>query len=368
VALTSFLTVWSWKLSALTVMGFALVAGLTILVASSTSWPQRLRSLSRLGVAFLTGGAITAWLAMPPALQAAEVTARFQRMGKPMNQAWLNNSISGIHLGLPWQQSDAANPTETPFSRVRREHPVLASAALIGCTVLSLLGLATLFQRQRFLAYAVLVSYAVAIAGSAYFKWGLRVEWIYWYFFPLVLPSMILLATGIGRAIAGLKHPWLAPRTAAVALLLLLTTAGQATVLFPAIRLNLTQPYESHREAFHLTRGKHEPWTAAGPDTGKSKIVTSYMWRQIHLYDPRALKNVRELPELEKILRQVDAEGGEFYYIVGFLAFSEATSPELFRLLRDERYFQQTATLWAQEALHTLHVFRYQRGSYPPAP
>lgn len=364
VALTSFLTVWSWKLSVLTVGAFALVSGLAILGARSPSWPQRFRSLSRLLLAFLTGGALTAWLAMPPALQAADVTARFQRMGKPMDAGWLRNSLSGIHLGVPWQQSDPANLTEAPFSRAMREHPTLATAALTGCGLLFLLGLATLLRRQPYLAAAVLAAYAAAIAGAAYFKWGLRVEWIYWYFFPLVLPSMLLLTAGIGRAVEWWKSPGFTPRSVSAALLLLGTAIGQAAVLLPALKLNLSQPYESHREAFQLTRGRHEPWAATGPYTGQSKIVTCYMGRQIHLYDPRALENVRELPELEKIMRQVDAEGGEFYYTVGILAYSEATSPDLLQLLRDEQHFEKIATLWAQESLHTLHVFHYKRGSW----
>lgn len=359
VALTALLCVWSWKLAALSVGAVCAVLLLHLLLTRGFTWSERLAGAGRLLVAHATAGAACVWLVMPAAMQSPEVTARFQHMGKPMNEVWLKNSLSGILSGMPWQQSDPRNPTEVHVQQSLAQRPLTTALGFGGLLLLAGIGTVALWRQRALQAQLCLAIFVASAAGSAAFKWQLRVEWIYWYFFPLLLPAMML-ATAGAAALKRFAHrpamPWLGSGVVAVILVAFLV------LLQPFIALNLRQPYENHRRAFELTRGRHEPWTEAGPYTGPSKVFTCYLWRHVHLYDTRASTAVRDAAALRTLLERVHREQGELYFVVGMIGFSEVTSADLIAILRDEREFEKLDTLWAQESLHNLEVYRYRGG------
>ena len=359
VAVTSLLCVWSWKLAAVSVAAVCAVVLLRLLLAGGFSWSERVAAVGRLLVAFATAGAACVWLVMPAAMQSPEVTARFQHMGKPMNAAWLKNSLSGIVSGLPWQQGDPRNPTEVHVSQALEMRPVTAALGFGGILLLVAVGTVALWRQRALHAQLCLAVFAASAMGAAAFKWQVRVEWIYWYFFPLLLPAMVLATAGACAVLRLLRRPaapWLGALPVALILVAFLA------LLQPFIALNLRQPYENHRRAFELTRGRHEPWTEAGPYTGPSKVFTCYLWRHVHLYDTRASTSVRDAAGLRALLERVRQVQGELYFVVGMIGFSEATSADLIAVLRDDREFEKLDTLWAQESIHILEVYRWRGG------
>ncbi len=362
VALASLLCVWSWKLAAVSVGAVSAVVLARLLLARGFSWGERLAGSGRLLVANATAGALCVWLVMPAAMQSPEVTARFQQMGKPMNAFWLKNSLSGIVSGVPWLRADARNPTEVSVKQSLQSAPMVTSFGFGGMVLLMAGGVVVLWRQRTLHAQLCLAMLAASAAGAAAFKWQLRVEWIYWYFFPLILPAMAFVTAGSAGLCHALRRPG-APWLGALPCALIL--AACVALIRPFIALNQRQPYESHREAFQLTRGRHEPWTRAGPYTGPSKVFTCYLWRHVHLYDTRATTKVHEAAELRELMARADREQGALYFVVGMVGFAETTSPDLMSLLRDERQFEKLNTLWAQEIIHTLEVYRYRSDAVP---
>ena len=151
-------------------------------------------------------------------------------------------------------------------------------------------------------------------------------------------------------------------RTGCLAIAVLFPSFSFATS-WPHAQLMQTQAYESHRTAWELTRGQHEPLGFTGP----SKVYTRYLWRYIHLYDPRSDGHVRDGAALRALMAKVDAEHGELYFTVGQRDLSKAICPEVMALLADEKLFELKATLWAEQEIHTLAVYHY-RGAQKALP
>ena len=76
-----------------------------------------------------------------------------------------------------------------------------------------------------------------------------------------------------------------------------------------------------------------------------------------------SLLTVRDAESLKAQMRRVDEIGGELYFVVGMVAFAEATTPDLMALLRNETFFDPSEKLWAQEHIHHLEAFHYHKGS-----
>lgn len=370
VGISAFLCVWSWKLAALSVAAAAAVILLQILFGRrgghhpDPSWAARWNAAGRLIVASVTGGVFCIALVMPAVVQSPEVTARFQKMGKPMNLEWLENSITGVFLGVPWKRSMPGNPVEAPLTEALAAHPFIASIGIFGVLAVMLYGLFTLHRRYLLAAQICLSVFAASILGASLFKWSLRVEWIYWYFYPLVVPAAFLFAAGLEALISSGGARFKSSR----ALLAGLIIASWAISIAPFVALSLKFPYESQRESFQHTRGRHEPWGNDGPYAGPSKIITCHLWRHIDLYDPRALLTVRDVASLKEQMRRADEIDGELYFVVGMVGFTEATSPDLMALLRDEAFFDPAEKLWAQEHIHHLEAFHYHKGSAAKLP
>jgi hypothetical protein len=374
VSISGFLCVWSWKLAALSVIAANAVVLLYLLLgrrggqSPNPSWAARSNAVLRLIVANLTGGAFCVAMVMPAVMQSPEVTARFQKMGKPMGITWLENSLSGVLIGVPWKRATAGNPVEAPLVEALAAHPVTASLGIFGVVALMGLGLASLLRRHSLHALLCLALFAASAVGAALFKWRLGVEWIYWYFYPLVLPAAALFAAGLDAcwsAVDSNASPWRRLACGAAAALI---PAAWVFSISPFLVLSIRHPYESQRESFLHTRGRHEPWGPHGPFTGPSKIITCHLWRHIDLYDPRALLTVRDAASLKAQMRRVDEIGGELYFVVGMVAFAEATTPDLMALLRNETFFDPAEKLWAQEHIHHLEAFHYHKGSASQLP
>ena len=202
---------------------------------------------------------------------------------------------------------------------------------------------------------------AAGAVGAACFRWIIGAEWILWYFFFMTLPLAILAGFGLDTIRQRLLTAFGDRRWAgwAAVPLALLPTAAFADLTLPEVQLMRTQAYENHRGAFEVTRGRHEPLHHKGP----SKIHTIYLWRYISLYDPRGDTHVRDSNALRERIRQVEAEKGELYVVVGHRRMAGAYNPDFLAMVEDPNLFQPLTTFWAPEELHCLHCYHYLPGS-----
>lgn len=355
---TQFLAIYSWKVAALPLVGINLLALLWLLRPRNGPLRARLTSCARLIAAGLTMSAFFLFLYLPCSLQSPRALVRLQHTGKPMDDNWLRNSLTGLLCGTPWHRDSRENPTEVPLEErvLRKPLPMIGFAAAIG---LIAFGAARLLRESPSQAILWLSVIACAAAGAALFKWKVKIEWIFWYSFFVILPLGVFHAIGMEYVLGRARRWWSRRRGVAVALLLLagITASSAYALQFPQIRLMDWQPYESNREAFQLTRGKHEPWGYHGLST----VKTCYLWRHIYLYDPRADVYVRTPERLRELMAEADRTGTELYYVVGQRGLFRALQKDVMALLENQQLFDRTATLWAELDIHTLEIYHYRR-------
>ena len=358
VGVTQFLAIYSWKIAALPLLYVDLLALCWLLKNRRVPLRQRLGACMRLIVACSSMTAVFAFLYMPPLLQSPRALIRLQHTGKPMNVAWLQNSLSCLVTGTPWVRGAPDNPTEVPMRELVGRN-ILGAVGFASAVALLLLGLARLWRESPTQTVIYLAIILAAAGGAALFKWKVRIEWITWYFFFLVLPLAIFHSIGLGWLLSRARRAWVGGgRKAWLVPLGVMLMAGSAYAIhIPQIRLMDWQPYESNREAFELTRGRHEPFGYAGP----SNVKTCYLWRHIYLYDPRADHNVRTTARLQELMSEADRTNGELYYVVGLRGLFRDMQREVMEKLSDPALFEHVTTLWAEEEIHTLEIYRYKR-------
>lgn len=352
-----FLAIYSWKVAALPLVVLNGLALLWLLRPRNGPLRARLGACSRLIAAGLSMSAFFLFLYLPCSLQSPRALIRLQQTGKPMDDNWLRNSLTGLLCGTPWHRDSHENPTEVPLEErvLRQPLPMAGFAAAIALIVF---GAARLFRESPSQATLWLSIIAAAAAGAALFKWKVKIEWIFWYSFFVILPLGVFHAIGLEYLLGRARRWWVRRRSVAV---LLLITAGLAAgsayaLQVPQIRLMDGQPYESNREAFQLTRGKHEPWGYQGPST----VKTCYLWRHIALYDPRGDRYVRTPERLRELMAEADRTGTELYYIVGQRGLFRVLQKNVMALLENPQFFERTATLWAEQDIHTLEIYHYR--------
>ncbi|MDH4475775.1 MAG: hypothetical protein QE274_04825 [Verrucomicrobiaceae bacterium] len=288
-----------------------------------------------------------------------------------MDLTRLQYSLSGVFIGVPWQRATPDNPVEAPLTKALTAHPLIATLGIFGVLTLmliGLIGLISLLRRYPLAAHLCLALFAASILGAALFKWRLGVEWIYWDSYPLVFPATTLFATGVQTCLRVSKTIPPPGRMITRYLSAVIIPACWILTIAPFLLLNFRYPYESQRESFLHTRGRHEPWGTHGPYTSPSKIITCHLWRHIDLYDPRALLTIRDAASLKAQMRRADAINGELYFVVGMVVFAEATPPDLMNLLRNPTFFNRSKKLWAQEPIHHLEAFHYHKGTTTKLP
>ncbi len=324
----------------------------------------------RLLVANLLAAGLFVNLVYPCVLQMKDAKGHLvQLSGRPMDRAWLDNSISAIFTGMSWHVEEKENPTELVMSQTLRERPWRAGLELGVFAALLLAGVAMLWRLSSWQAALWLSMLAAGAVGAACFRWIIGAEWIYWYFFFMTLPLAVLSGLGLdglrrlalrlgrrGETTAGLAAGWRRLPAAVCGAALLLAPAAYADLTWPEVDLMLRQAYEDHRGAFLSTRGRHEPLHFKEP----SKIHTIYVWRYISLYDPRGDTHVRDERSLRERIVKVEEEGGELYVVVGHRRMARRLNPDLMRLVQDPDLFEHVTTYWAPEELHCLHCYRYR--------
>jgi hypothetical protein len=356
------LAIYSWKIAVLPFAVINVGTILWLLLRKDSALPDRLRTILRLLVVNLTAGAVFTFLVMPCTLQSPRALERLKHTGKPMDGKWLDNSLSGLLVGTPWRRDAKDNPTEHPMREALIKAPISVGIGLLSVVGLLVGGAVVMFRARPEQATMWLLVIVSAAVGVSVFKWVMGIEWIFWYSFFTILPLAVFTGLGLDALLAQSVKPWrIAARPAQKAMgavvfaLGLLVPMAAFSVSRPQIELMSQQPYEPNREAFQLTRGKHEPWGF----TGESKVITCWLWRHIDLYDPRADQKVRDAKRLRERMAEADAMDGHLYYVVGQRAFFRAFNPDMQALLDDPALFEKIATLWAEEDIHIKEIYRY---------
>ena len=359
------LAIYSWKIAVLPFGAINAATVLWLLLRKDNAAPMaaRLNTILRLLVVNLTAGALFTFLVMPCTLQSPRALERLKHTGKPMDQKWLENSLSGLLTGTPWNRDAADNPTEHPLREALKASPLSVGLGLLSVLGLLVGGAVSCFRARPEQGAMWLLVIASAAAGVCVFKWVMGIEWIFWYSFFTILPLAVFSALGLDAWLAQSLKPWRVAEQPAQKLigavvfgLGLLIPLAAFSVSLPQRELMCQQPYEPNREAFQLTRGKHEPWGF----TGESKVITCWLWRHIDLYDPRADLKVRDAKRLRERMAEADAMGGHLYYVVGQRAFFRAFNPDMQAMLDDPALFEKVVVLWAEEDIHIKEIYRYR--------
>jgi hypothetical protein len=359
------LAIYSWKIAVLPFAVINVGTVLWLLLRKDKTAPiaARLRTILRLLVVNLSAGALFTFIVMPCTLQSPRALERLKHTGKPMNGKWLDNSLSGLLVGTPWHRDATDNPTEHPVREALRKAPITVGLGLLSAVGLLVGGATVLFRARPEQATMWLLVIASAVVGVCAFKWVMRIEWIFWYSFFTILPLAVFTGLGLDAWLSSsarhwgvASHPTRKALAAGLMVIALLVPASAFSVSQPQIRLMASQPYESNRESFQLTRGKHEPWGF----TGESKVITCYLWRHIELYDPRADLKVRDAARLRERIAEADAMGGQLYFVVGMRGFFREFNKDVQSMLDDPTLFEKVATLWAEEDIHIKEIYRYR--------
>lgn len=360
-AITELLAIYSWKIA---ILPFAAINGCLILWLlldrRHGNLSARFTTVIRLMLVNLTAGAVFVFLVMPCTLQSPRAVHHIK--GKPMDQRWLDNCVCGIFTGNRWHRDALDNPTEQPLSEIMAAFPLTVGFGLASFIAMCTAGVWIVFRTRPEQGIMLVLVILSALVGMCIFKWFIRIEWIYWYSFFTLLPLSMFTGLGLDAMIGwaskylrNARKPMSKGLAFAGSLGLAIAPAASFALTLPQTRLIVTQPNESYREAFELTRGKHEPLGFTGP----SNVITCYPWRHIESYDPRADWHVGDAKTLEGRMSQADSMNGHLYFIVGQRDLFADMNKDIKVMLENPQLFEKIATLWAQEDIHTKEIYHY---------
>lgn len=352
--LAEFLAFYSWKgvyygLAAVNLVVLMMICCGKFTPGTEQNRHARFVAVGRwLAVSLLAGG-LLAHLVMPCLLQAPEAITRAG--GRPMDYSWLQNTTSLIFTGAPWH-IDPESPALVGTRRLLRVYPGISWSLIVLLGVLLVAGGLVLTVRRRPLAllcFALLIS---CVAGALDFKFRIHAEWQSWYSF-YVLPTICTILAFGANALTQLTRerlprsgPWLTGTAIAGAFVLMVT---------PLTVYMMSYPFEANREAFEVTRGKHEPLGYKEP----SNIFTVYLWRHIDLYDPRADTHTRDAAALRAKIEEVRRAHGDLYVVMGERELSKLLSGDMVAMLEDESLFTHEETFPSLDPALTLSVYHY---------
>lgn len=342
VALCQFLMLWAWAGSAYVLFVVNVAMGVLIL-AQRKDWLPAVAQWLTSGL--LAAGAFAS-LYLPLLLQIQRVQLRSGWMkGRPMNAQWLHNLLAQPFTGIPYHEEDTTNPFEVSWQRLLHDAPTITALGFAAAIIVMGWGLVVLWKRNRSAAMLVTAILGAMPLSALHFYYGLKVELLAWYWIfslPCLGACFALGAFNIARR--GVLRYGLA--------VVLLAVATAAT--WPMTHSEVQRPTEDYRTAMQVTRGHFEKV----PELKSSNIFTIWLWRSSDLYDPRGDTHVRDAAALQKRMEEVKAAKGQLYVVIGYRTLVQSLNADMLRLVEDPALFEKRDVLWAQEALHTLTVYR----------
>lgn len=350
------LTAYAWKGAPFPLLAINIVAAVAIVLSARGAPGGRalsggLSALSRLTVVNLIIAGIFIHLYGPSHLQISDFWQRTTFLkGSTFSAPWAKEYLGYLAVGADFFDRFPIMPV--PFSVESawggRGWVAATIAAACGCVVLA--GVVHGMRTSPRAALLVMAPLLAVGLGLMHFWIGLESGLLTYYVY-YGLAGVILLAglgvEGIGEW-AGRGRPRRAKAVVAAAV------AGYAVAALPVVVLLVEREREPLRQAWELTRGRHEEAGYHGP----SQVRTIYHWRHARLYDPRAEMHARDAEAIRRIMDQARAADEELYMVVGNLMHMEEHQSDVMELARDPRHFEALAEFWTYHPVTSLAVFR----------
>ena len=314
--------------------------------------PERRREqFLRLAVASTFAGMIYLQAMLPCIPQLLEYFKTERALGE-LSPRWHRNMLAHLTVGIPWNNSDMPEAGYNELQWVAEAHPwtftTLSAAGglfLVWGTLRMLAARPAGWMFPFVFVVPALLVYAVSKTKNHY---------LYEWYLIFVLPALAgLAAMGVdGLARLTFRIHRLGPALVAIAVLAIFARATHSPR-----RWLVTHPLQAMRESVLLTRPTLDPL-----DSRQQEIVTLSVTGAPLPYDGNLIE-ISRVDELVSHARAADREGKILYVNFANAWAAAAGSPELFRLIEDDRRFEKTASIQGFDPTLTAYVRRYRPGT-----
>ena len=355
-SLCEFITMWTWAGAAypFALLNLAIVIHVIIRTrAEESRLVSAWRTLSRWLTANMLAAAAFISVYLPIVLQVARLRDNPLRngwmKGREMNAAWLHNLLTEPITGIPFHAEDAANVSEVSWQRLLSASPIITGAGFALLIGLIISGIVVLWRRSKPVALLLTAIFGAMPLSAVHFYFGLKNELLVWYWF-FALPWL-----SVAAAVGAVQLAKFVSQDRSVSVAISMALLAIVSIsLWPMTREFIRQPTEDYRGVTISIRGG----ISDRPESDHSKIFTVWLWRFSPLYDPRGDTHVRDAKALRERMNLAKSGEGELFVVVGYRSLAESLNHDMLAILDDPAVFEKRATFRAQEALHTLTVYR----------
>jgi hypothetical protein len=339
------LLLWTFPLAVYVPLAFALAAAAAIAFGAE---PPGGRSLAfqRFAVANVLAGMAFLQLMAPNLAQAAGFQKEWHDEGR-LDLRSLRSFWVMLATGLPLKAPRLPDVSFPTLANLAAARPWILPIVYGVLPALAALGLARGVARARSPERAV---WAGLVGASALFLAHRALQPFFvlprFAIFGLgaLVPLLALGLEGAGAAVAEAAGG----RRGVAAGVVALGLAGFAGLVSPELRVLGTHPATPSREVVAFLRQQGDVLRAGLGLGGDAPRV----------YDPEIVE-VERLDELAALCARARAEGRPFYVFYAYLSVNQKRMPELFRLVRDPRYFEPVARFDGIEGDLVIRVHRY---------
>lgn len=336
---------WTYP-PALLYVGLLNLAALAALIRLRGGTPELATQLVRWLVSGVVAAMVWLQLALPDLPQLAGYLGEQHR---PIDLRFVWSALSHFFAGAPWSWNRRAAPQFPELARLLAEHPGAIWTGIAASSLALALGVARLLRaaspRPALAALFLLGAPLTVLVG-----WLRSDELYVWHVCYLLPPLACLVALGLAAPAARLGR-----LSAAIPLAYLAAFAWWTGDARTALR---TRPLEPMRESVAVTR----PLEPHAP--GQREVITASFSDEPFYYDPFVVR-VRDVAELEALIRESDASGRPLYVNIGRFELAEKRRPELLALVRRPELFDEVAVFEGFEPEHTRGVYRHPPRSAP---
>jgi len=363
------LAAYSWKGAPFPLLGINVVA-LCGIVGSAWKGGRDLSgglsALTRMVVLNLIIAGVFIHLYGPSHLMISDYWERSTFLkGASMDMIWTKEFLNHLAVGAELWDQFPLMPSNFSLESVWGGAAWLASATAVGLVVVLLSGVVYGWRTSRLAMFLFAAPVLAVFVGVCYF-WFIRDAGLLPYYTYYATAGVVLLA-GLGAE--GIGDWFSRGRTGdgKVRSLAMVSGALAASygVLVTPLSLDMVErTVEPLREAWAVTRGKHEPMNYAG----ESKVRTIYQWRHAKLYDPRANIHARDAESIMAIAEEARKAGDELYVVVGNVKFVNTQQSDVLELMRNTSQFELVEEFWTLKPTCSLLAFRMLTVPIPEAP
>lgn len=272
----------------------------------------------------------------------------------PMELGWLENFLSLLLAGLPWNSSGQPVSSYLELFPWVVLHPALFIGIVATTFFLFVIGARRLSVSGSLQSLIVLT--LLLPAPVAYVISRLRGQHLFeWYLIFLLPGAVACVALGADAWREALGKS----RVRQVIGILLMAGLLSGYFIFTNRQRTwlLTRPLEQIRESVLLTRPSLDPL-----DPANRNILTACPIGPPDPYDP-AIRRFDSVKSLRALMVQADTTHKTLFVNLGFPATAQSRYPGLMHLLEHDAFFEKTARLEGLEPINDRLIYRYKPGS-----